>query len=123
MIINLICLAGTGRAAKELSIQALNEITYTNNRRRSVIKAVADIDESIANIICEMNKANNSYTNVQLMLEKAKPDILIINSPVSSHFECAMLAIDMNINYILEKPATATVKELEEIYDSTQKKV
>lgn len=122
MIINSICLAGAGRAAKELSIPALNDITNSNNRRRSVIKAVADIDESMASKICEMNMANNSYTNVQLMLEQEKPDILIINSPVSSHFEYAMLAIDMGINFILEKPATATVKELIEISDSTQKK-
>lgn len=55
------------------------------------------------------------YRSVEEMLEKADIELVIINTPVQTHYEYARKALEAGKNIIVEKPFTVNVSEAEEL--------
>lgn len=55
------------------------------------------------------------YTSVEEMLEKADVDVIVVNTPVQTHFEYVKKALEAGKNVIVEKPFTINVSEAEQL--------
>nr|WP_314495092.1 Gfo/Idh/MocA family oxidoreductase [uncultured Chryseobacterium sp.] len=55
------------------------------------------------------------YRSVEEMLQGADLDVVVVNTPVQTHFEFTKMALEAGKNVIVEKPFTATVSEAEEL--------
>lgn len=55
------------------------------------------------------------YRSVEQMLAEADIDLVIVNTPVQTHFEYAKLALEAEKNIIVEKPFTVNTAEAEEL--------
>lgn len=106
-------IAGAGRATQELTLTALKLIDA-----KIIVVGIADPNQKLLKKVCKKVKG---YTDVKTLLADAKPDVLIINTPVETHYEVAMLAIKNKVNFILEKPATSTIEELRKIRIAAEK--
>jgi predicted dehydrogenase len=61
------------------------------------------------------------YRSVEEMLQNADIELVIINTPVQTHFEYAK-SIEAGKNIIVEKPFTVNVAEAEELVNWQKKK-
>lgn len=62
------------------------------------------------------------YRSVEEMLENADIEVVVVNTPVQTHFEYVKMALDEGKNVIVEKPFTVTVSEAEELVNLAENK-
>lgn len=55
------------------------------------------------------------YHSVEEMLQKSDLDLVVVNTPVQTHFEYAKLALEVGKNVIVEKPFTINAREAEDL--------
>ncbi|WP_027380963.1 Gfo/Idh/MocA family oxidoreductase [Chryseobacterium daeguense] len=55
------------------------------------------------------------FRSVEEMLQNADIDLVVVNTPVQTHFEYAKMALEAGKNVIVEKPFTVNVSEAEEL--------
>jgi len=55
------------------------------------------------------------YRSVEEMLQDADIDVVVVNTPVQTHFEFTKMALNAGKNVIVEKPFTVNVAEAEEL--------
>jgi predicted dehydrogenase len=77
------------------------------------LAAVCDLSPATAEAAAERYGAKAWFTDHRLMLEKVRPDVVHVTTPPTSHFRLAMDALEAGAHVVLEKPATATMEELE----------
>jgi predicted dehydrogenase len=75
--------------------------------------AICDLSPAAAEAAAERYRIAAWFTDHTTMLEKARPDVVHVTTPPTSHFRLAMDALDAGAHVIVEKPATSTLKELE----------
>lgn len=101
---------GGGRATMELTLPVLSNIPNIK------VVGVCDIDQSVANLLSTNFKAS-AYTSLEEMIDREKLDAVIINTPVKTHAELAIKAMKKGVHVFLEKPAVASVSELDDIFN------
>lgn len=62
------------------------------------------------------------YRSVEEMLQNADVELVIINTPVQTHYEYARKALEAGKNIIVEKPFTVNVEEAEELVKFAEEK-
>ncbi|NML58923.1 Gfo/Idh/MocA family oxidoreductase [Chryseobacterium cheonjiense] len=62
------------------------------------------------------------YRSVEEMLEHADIDLVVVNTPVQTHFEYVKMALEAGKNVIVEKPFTVNVSEAEELVRLAEEK-
>ncbi|AZB23321.1 oxidoreductase [Chryseobacterium bernardetii] len=62
------------------------------------------------------------YRSVEEMLQNADVELVIINTPVQTHYEYARKALEAGKNIIVEKPFTVNVEEAEELVKLAEEK-
>ncbi|MCS4303426.1 Gfo/Idh/MocA family oxidoreductase [Chryseobacterium sp. BIGb0232] len=62
------------------------------------------------------------YRSVEEMLQNADIELVIINTPVQTHYEYAKKALEAGKNIIVEKPFTVNVEEAEELVTLAEEK-
>jgi len=62
------------------------------------------------------------YRSVEEMLEQADIELVVVNTPVQTHFEYVKMAIEAGKNVIVEKPFTVNVAEAEELVQMAEEK-
>ncbi|RXM52649.1 MULTISPECIES: Gfo/Idh/MocA family oxidoreductase [unclassified Chryseobacterium] len=62
------------------------------------------------------------YRSVEDMLQNADVELVIINTPVQTHYEYAKKALEAGKNIIVEKPFTVNVEEAEELVKLAEEK-
>lgn len=62
------------------------------------------------------------FTSVEEMLENADLQVVVINTPVQTHFEYAKKALEAGKNVIVEKPFTVNTSEAEELVQLAESK-
>jgi predicted dehydrogenase len=75
--------------------------------------AICDLSAATAEAAAERYGSRAWFTDHRTMLEKARPDVVHVTTPPTSHFRLALDAIDASAHVILEKPATSSFEELE----------
>lgn len=62
------------------------------------------------------------YRSVEEMLEHADIELVVVNTPVQTHFEYAKMALEAGKNVVVEKPFTVNVSEAEELVKLAEEK-
>ncbi|WP_428070269.1 Gfo/Idh/MocA family oxidoreductase [Chryseobacterium gambrini] len=62
------------------------------------------------------------YRSVEEMLENADIELVVVNTPVQTHFEYAKMALEAGKNVVVEKPFTVNVAEAEELAKLAEEK-
>lgn len=62
------------------------------------------------------------YRSVEEMLQGADIELVVINTPVQTHYEYAKMALEAGKNIIVEKPFTVNVEEAEELVKLAEEK-
>jgi predicted dehydrogenase len=79
------------------------------------IAAVCDLSPAVAEMIAERFGAKAWFTDHATMLRDVKPDVVHVTTPPTSHFRLAMDSLDAGAHVLVEKPATTTFAELEQL--------
>jgi predicted dehydrogenase len=77
------------------------------------LAAICDLSPATAEAAAERHGIQAWFTDHRAMLEQARPDVVHVTTPPTSHFRLAMDALEAGAHVIVEKPATATFEELE----------
>jgi predicted dehydrogenase len=84
------------------------------------LAAVCDLSPATAEAAAERYGIQAWFTDHRAMLEKARPDVVHVTTPPTSHFRLAMDSFDAGAHVIVEKPATSTLKELQTLVRRAQ---
>ena len=77
------------------------------------LAAICDLSPATAEAAAERYGIPAWFTDYRAMLEKARPDVVHVTTPPTSHFRLAMDSLDAGAHVIVEKPVTSTFDELE----------
>jgi predicted dehydrogenase len=86
------------------------------------IVAACDREELMAKQFQQRFRVTHCFDDMNRMLEEAKPDVVHITTPPSSHFDLGRLCIERGVNVYIEKPFTLTTTEAEELIALAQRK-
>jgi predicted dehydrogenase len=103
-----VCIIGCGKMADQHAIQ----IQRIHN---SKIIGVCDNEPLMARQMAERFNIEKHYSSVHEMLETAKPDVVHITTPPSSHYPLAKQCLQNGCNVYVEKPFTLNTLEAEEL--------
>ena len=93
-----------------------NHLPAVARNPRTELVGVCDADEERASdAAAEYGTA--AYTDAEAFLDEVRPEWVHVATPVSTHAALAGAAIDAGAGVLLQKPATTTVAELEELID------
>ena len=76
------------------------------------LAAVCDLSAAAAEAAAERYRVRAWFTDHRAMLERARPDVVHVTTPPTSHFGLSMDALEAGAHVIVEKPATPTFEEL-----------
>lgn len=79
------------------------------------IAGVCDLSPAVAESVAERYGVPAWFTDHAAMLRDLKPDSVHVTTPPTSHFRLAMDALQSGAHVLVEKPATATLAELEQL--------
>lgn len=79
------------------------------------IVGVCDAEELMAKQLRERLNVPAHFSNVQDLLDKAKPDVVHITTPPQSHYSIAKLCLEAGCHVFVEKPFTVNHREAEEL--------
>jgi predicted dehydrogenase len=79
------------------------------------IVGVCDREDLMARQLQERLNVGTYFTEVQDLLEKAKPDVVHITTPPQSHYQLGKLCLEAGCNVYIEKPFTVNAAEAEEL--------
>jgi predicted dehydrogenase len=79
------------------------------------LAAVCDLSPARAEAASERFGVRTWFADHRVMLEKTRPDVVHVTTPPTSHFRLVMDSIGAGAHVIVEKPATPTLAELEEL--------
>ncbi len=99
-------LVGTGQIARQ-HLSCLRSLPGVE------LAAVCDLSAAAAECTAERYGARAWFTDHREMLRAARPDVVHVTTPPTSHFRLAMDALEAGAHVVVEKPATATLDELE----------
>lgn len=85
------------------------------NAPHAELIAVCDVDAEKAKQTAMENNLDKYYTDAREMLEIEKPDVCCILTPSGMHAECAMLAAEMGVNVLVEKPMDVTLDAMKKL--------
>ncbi len=106
-----VAVIGTGGWGKN-HVRVLSEI--------GALAAVCDADAERASMYAEKYRVR-SYTTVDDLLEKEKPDGVTVCTPASTHFAVASKTLRAGVHTFVEKPMTSTAKEAEDLIKEAEK--
>ncbi|MFC2017867.1 Gfo/Idh/MocA family protein [Chloroflexota bacterium] len=86
------------------------------------IVALCDTNESIATNIARKQKIPSVYTSLTNMLEKEQLDLVDICTPIETHANLSVEALEANCHVLVEKPLALTASEAEHIVKIANKK-
>jgi predicted dehydrogenase len=82
--------------------------------------AICDLSPATAEAAAERYGIRSWFTDHRAMLEKARPDVVHVTTPPTSHFRLAMDSFAAGAHVVVEKPATSTFEELETLVRRAQ---
>ena len=115
-----IVLIGTGEHSQGHHLPALAH--YVSLRPGEVqLAALCDLRRDHAENMAQKYGFEHTYTDLQEMLNKEKPDGCIAVTPVETTAQVALQVIRTGVSLLMEKPPGATVDEAKEIVHQTEK--
>jgi predicted dehydrogenase len=103
-------LIGAGQIARQ-HLACLQELPGVE------VVAVCDLSPATAESVAERFGVPRWYVEAQRMLDEARPDVVHVTTPPTSHHALALAALDAGAHVIVEKPVTTTLDELQVLVD------
>ena len=88
----------------------------------SQIVGVCDREELMARQLQERWKVAAAFSEVEELLEKAKPDVVHITTPPQTHASVGRVCLEAGCHIYVEKPFTMTVEEAEDLIGAAERK-
>jgi predicted dehydrogenase len=89
------------------------------HKKETEVVAVADQSKSV---LSKVNKLGiKTYSEYNVMIEKEKPDVVIIALPNFLHADCCLTAAENGCDILVEKPLAMNFKEGKEIAEKVEK--
>jgi myo-inositol 2-dehydrogenase/D-chiro-inositol 1-dehydrogenase len=107
-----VALLGCGRIARLAHLRVLSE------HPRTEVVSVADQDPRVADYVALNAPGAHFFTATSELLEKTKPDAVVIALPTVSHRDAAVAAFRAKSAVYLEKPIAATLEDAHAIRDA-----
>ncbi len=97
---------------------------FRNNPKSEVVSFVDTNSESIKKIKTRLVEVKDiqEFSNHTEMLEKTKPDIVLISTPHTLHYKQIIDSLNADANVLSEKPMVCTSKEAEDVVNLAKKK-
>lgn len=108
-----ISIAGFGAVCEKAHIPAIKDIS------KFKISGVYDLSDERLKAVKSLIGVN-AYSNLDEMIDKEKPDCLLVSTPPSSHKDIIIKALDKGINVICEKPLCTKLSDFDEISDASR---
>ena len=108
-------LIGAGQIARQ-HLACLKELPGVE------VVGVCDLSRAMAESAAERYGVPGWFTDSRAMLERARPDVVHVTTPPTSHHPLAMAALEAGAHVILEKPATVTFDQLDGLVDLARSK-
>ena len=86
-------------------------------RAGGCVSAVMDLNPEVAKDLAKGYSGAENFSDVELMLNKTKLDVLHICTPPSAHSKIAELAIDAGLHLLIDKPVTPTAADTERLFN------
>jgi predicted dehydrogenase len=86
------------------------------------IVAVCDQEPLMAQQLAERFQVQRHFCDVSELISNARPDVVHVTTPPSSHFDIAKLCLESGCHVYVEKPFTLYEKEAEELIALASKK-
>jgi len=84
------------------------------------LAAICDLSPAAAEATAERYGVSTWFTDHRVMLEKARPDVVHVTTPPTSHFALAMDSLDAGAHVIVEKPAASSFEQLDALVRRAQ---
>lgn len=68
------------------------------------VAAICDLDEAATRQLSRAHRGSRVFTNVETMLERVRPDVLHLCTPLSTHQFIAQKALEAGCHLLIEKP-------------------
>ena len=81
-----------------------------------------DVDENRVHSICKEFPAVIAASCYEQILNDLSVDAIVLSTPVASHFDLALQALEHGKHVLLEKPMTSSVKQAEQLIDIANRK-
>lgn len=91
-------------------------------RRLGNVEVVALCDMFNAEKKAKENNIEIAYSDYKKLIDEMDLDFVHICTPNNTHYEIAKYALERNVNVVLEKPMTFTVKQAEELVELAKEK-
>lgn len=99
-------LIGTGQIARQ-------HLTCIKQLPGVDVVGVCDLSPAAAEFAAERHGVSAWFTDYRAMLDKTRPDVVHITTPMASHYRLALDVLGANAHVIVEKPMTETLPEAE----------
>jgi predicted dehydrogenase len=101
-------LIGTGNIARQ-HLTCLRELPGVE------VVGVCDLSRAMAESAAERFGVPRWFTDSRTMFDEARPDVVHVTTPPTSHHPLALAALEAGAHVIIEKPATVTFDQLDEL--------
>ncbi|MFO0954450.1 MAG: Gfo/Idh/MocA family oxidoreductase [Isosphaeraceae bacterium] len=103
-------LIGAGQIARQ-HLACLKELPGVQ------VAAVCDLSPAAAEAAAERFGVPAWFTDAARMLAEVRPDVVHVTTPPGSHHPLASLALDAGSHVVVEKPAAASLEQVEDLAD------
>jgi len=100
---------GTGKISEE-------HLRYLKRDPHVGVVGVCDLSPSLAKYAVQRFGAQKAYTDSQLMLQEAKPDVVHVLTPPHTHVKLVTDVLTAGAHVIVEKPAAPTNAEFQQLW-------
>lgn len=84
------------------------------------IVGACDSEPLMASQLCERFPARQAFASLDALLDEARPDVVHVTTPPSSHFEIARRCLERGCHVYVEKPFTVNAEQAERLVASAQ---
>jgi predicted dehydrogenase len=81
------------------------------------IVAVTDREPLMASQLAERFRCGQPFSDLSLLLEETRPDVVHITTPPDSHFDLARQCLERGCHVYVEKPATLSARHTQALVD------
>ena len=85
------------------------------------LKVVVDLSEERRDFVKKSYRSVEVSDDIDKVMKNPEIDAVVISTPVASHFELAMQALNAGLHILVEKPMATTVEEIDKIAAAASK--
>jgi len=108
-------MVGCGHIAKHRHIPIFRKIKGVE------VSAICDTAETVAQGVARQFGIKHAYSSFSEMLKKENLHIVDITTPPQTHVSVAVEAMEAGCHVLVEKPLAMTVKEVDEVFQTSEK--